>query len=109
MPKYKTSHTQCICVVIVTRLSLGSRQSVNLSVAQRTINNALTNGVVDRPWVVGREFESHVHREHALQRKVNFLMNLINHYLGPQRCFGVGTYGPIRRPRTLLFRRGGVL
>ena len=25
----------------------------------------LTNGVVDRPWVVGREFESHVHHENA--------------------------------------------
>ena len=24
-----------------------------------------TNGVVDRPWVVGREFESHVHHENA--------------------------------------------
>ena len=35
---------------------------VNLSpVAQRT--NAFTNGVVDRPWIVGREFESHVHHE----------------------------------------------
>ena len=49
----------------VIRLSLG-RRLVNLSpVAQRTINNALTNGVVDRPWVVGREFESHVHHENA--------------------------------------------
>ena len=48
----------------VTRLSLG-RRWVNLlpAVAQRT--NALTNGVVDRPWVVGREFESHVHHESA--------------------------------------------
>ena len=24
-----------------------------------------TNGAVDRPWVVGREFESHVHHENA--------------------------------------------
>ena len=39
--------------VSVIRLSLGGRL-VNLSpVAQRT--NAFTNGVVDRPWVVGRE------------------------------------------------------
>ena len=49
----------------VMRLSLG-RQLVNLlPVAQRTMNNALTNGFVDRPWVVGREFESHVHHENA--------------------------------------------
>ena len=47
----------------VIRLRLG-RRLVNLSpVAQRT--NALTNGVVHRPWVVGREFESHVHHENA--------------------------------------------
>ena len=45
------------------RFSLG-RRSVNLlPVAQRT--NAFTNGVVDRPRVVGREFESHVHHENA--------------------------------------------
>ena len=45
----------------VIMLSLG-RRSVNLLlVAQRT--NALTNGVVDRPWVAGRDFESHVHHE----------------------------------------------
>ena len=57
----------------VVRLSLG-RRSVNLlPVAQRT--NALTNGVVDRPWV-GREFESHVH-ENTPQRKVSFLMSRI--------------------------------
>ena len=45
----------------VIRLSLGRRLVNLLPVAQRT--NALTNGVVDRPWVVGREFESHVHHE----------------------------------------------
>ena len=45
------------------RLSLG-RRSVNLlPVAQRI--NALTNGVVDIPWVVGRDIESHVHHENA--------------------------------------------
>ena len=45
------------------RLSLG-RRSVNLlPVVQRS--NALTNGVVDTPSVVGREFESHVHQENA--------------------------------------------
>ena len=50
--------------LVVIRLSLGSRRLVNLPVAQRT--NALTNGIVDRPWiVVGREFESHVHNENA--------------------------------------------
>ena len=44
--------------VAVVRLSLGRRLVSLLSVAQRT--NALTNGGVDRPWVVGRELESHV-------------------------------------------------
>ena len=59
----------------VTRLSLG-RRLVNFSqVAQRT--NALTNGVVDRPWVVGREFESHVHHENAFEREANLLMSRI--------------------------------
>ena len=48
----------------VIRLSLGRRLANLLQVAQRT--NALTNGVVDRPWVVGREFESHVHHENAV-------------------------------------------
>ena len=47
----------------VTRLSLGRRLVNLLPVAQRT--NAFTNGVVDRPWVVGREFESHVHHENT--------------------------------------------
>ena len=59
----------------VIRLGLG-RQKVNLlPLAQRT--NAFTNGVVDRPWVVGREFESHVHHENAFLRKVYFLMSKI--------------------------------
>ena len=47
----------------VIRLSLGRRLVNLLPLAQRT--NAFTNGVVDRPWVVGREFESHVHHENA--------------------------------------------
>ena len=47
----------------VVRLGLGRRLVNLLPVAQRT--NALTNGVVGRPWVVGREFESHVHHEKA--------------------------------------------
>ena len=47
----------------VIRLSLGRRLVNLLPVAQRT--NAFTNGVVGRPWVVGREFESHVHHENA--------------------------------------------
>ena len=47
----------------VIRLSLGRRLVNLLPVAQRT--NAFANGVVDRPWVVGREFESHVHHENA--------------------------------------------
>ena len=47
----------------VIRLNLGRRLVNLLPVAKRT--NALTNGVVDRPWVVGREFESHVHHENA--------------------------------------------
>ena len=47
----------------VIRLRLGRRLVNLLPVAQRT--NAFTNGVVDRPGVVGREFESHVHHENA--------------------------------------------
>ena len=47
----------------VIRLSLGRRLVNLLPVAQRT--NAFTNGVVDRPGVVGRESESHVHHENA--------------------------------------------
>ena len=40
---------------LVISLSSG-RRWINLSpVVERT--NALTNGVVDRPWVVGREFD----------------------------------------------------
>ena len=49
--------------VTVIRLSLGRRLVNLLPVAQRT--NPFTNGVVDRPWVVGRKFESHVHHENA--------------------------------------------
>ena len=30
------------------------------------------NGVVDRPWVVGREFESHVHIETRFLKKSEF-------------------------------------
>ena len=52
------------CVVaLVIRLSLGRRLVNLLPVAQWT--NAFTNAVVDRPWVVGREFESHLHHENA--------------------------------------------
>ena len=47
----------------VIGLSLGRRLVNLLPVAQRT--NTFTNGVVDRPWVVGREFESHAHHENA--------------------------------------------
>ena len=49
--------------VAVMRLSSVRRLVNPLPVAQWT--NALTNGVVDKPWVVGREFESHVHHENA--------------------------------------------
>ena len=48
---------------VVIRLSLGRRLVNHLPVAQRT--NAFTNGVDSRTWVVGREFESHVHHENA--------------------------------------------
>ena len=51
----------------VSRLSLGRRLVNLLPVAQRT--DAFTNGAVDRPWVVGREFESHVHLENAFIEK----------------------------------------
>ena len=47
----------------VIRLRLGRRLVDLLPVAQRT--NAIPKGVVDRLWVVGREFESHVHHEKA--------------------------------------------
>ena len=46
---------------IVIRLSLGRRLVNLLAVSPRT--KAFINGVVDRPWVVGREFDSHVHHE----------------------------------------------
>ena len=69
---------------------MGKRLVNLLPVAQRT--NAFTNGVVDRPWVVGREFdrpwvvgrefESHVHHEYVLLKKSVFphVKNLMNHY-----------------------------
>ena len=52
-----------VLLLTVIRLSLRRRLVNLLPVSQRT--NALTNGVIDRPWVVGREFESHVHHENA--------------------------------------------
>ena len=71
--KQKPTHVQKYSTVgykkSVTRFSL-VRRSVNLfSVAERT--NAFTNGV-DRPWVVGREFESHVHIETRFLKKSEF-------------------------------------
>ena len=97
---------------MIVRLNLGRRLVNLLPVAQRTTSNALTNGVVDRPWVVGREFESHVHHENAFLRKVIFshVKNLIKHCPWAPRDFknfGLGTYGPIRRPSIPLFRRRG--
>ena len=47
----------------VWRLSLGGR-SINILPVDEGIN-ALTYGVVERTWAVGREFESHVHHENA--------------------------------------------
>ena len=52
------------------RLSLGRRVVNLLPVAQRTI--ALTYSVVDRPWVVGHEFESHVRHENTSVKKSEF-------------------------------------
>ena len=49
--------------VNVVRLRLGRRLDNLLPLAQRTKD--LTNGVDGRTWVVGREFESHVHHEVA--------------------------------------------
>ena len=47
------------------------RRLVNLlPVAQRT--NAFINGVVDRPWVVGHEYESHVQHEKRLLKKSEY-------------------------------------
>ena len=52
--------------------------------SQRT--NALTNEIVDTPWVVGCDFESHVHHENAFLRKANFLMSKIRKIvLDPQQ------------------------
>ena len=62
MPKYEKLDTEHPAPSVI-RFSLGRRLVNLLPVAQRT--NAFTNGVVDRPWVVGREFESHVHHENA--------------------------------------------
>ena len=72
-----TQETDCMYLVAkmldgttgetVLRLSLGRRLVNLLPVAQRT--HAFTNGVVDRPWVVGREFEPHVHHENAFKEK----------------------------------------
>ena len=77
---YESTTTKIeVLTAVVIRLSLG-RRSVNLlPVAQRT--NAFTNGVVDRPWVVGREFESHVHHENAFLKNSAFahVTNMINH------------------------------
>ena len=72
-----------------------------------------TNGVVDRPWVVGREFESHVHHENAflIEKCISSCQESDDESLslGPQRLyknFGVGTYAPLRRPRIPLFKGG---
>ena len=60
------------------RLRMDTRRlGILLPLAQRTINKTLTNGVDGRTWVVGREFESHVHHEIAFQRKVSYLMSRI--------------------------------
>ena len=56
---WSNNHGPVAPVDYVIRLSLGRRLVHLLPVAQRT--NAFTDGVVDRPWVVGREFGSHVH------------------------------------------------
>ena len=58
-----SSNTCQVGAECVIRLSLGWRLAYILPVAQRT--NDFTNGVVDRPWVLGREFESHVHHVNA--------------------------------------------
>ena len=45
------------------------RRSVNLlPVAQRNIDQILTNGIIVRTWV-GRDFESHVHDEKRLLKR----------------------------------------
>ena len=69
----------------VMRLRLG-RRLVNLSpLAQHTMN--LTNGDAGTTKNVGRGFESDVHHEIALQRKVSFLMSRIwKILLDPQKC-----------------------
>ena len=73
------------CLSGVIRLSLGRRLVNLLPVAQRT--NAFTKGV-DRPWVVGREFEYHVHHEKRflMKSELPHVKNLIESLsMGPQR------------------------
>ena len=67
--------THSFLSVCVIRLRLGWRLVNLLPVPKRP--NAFTNGVVDRPWVVGLEFESHVHHDNAFKRTVNFLVSRI--------------------------------
>ena len=48
---------------VVIRLSLGRRLVNLLPVAQRLMPSQMASSA--GPWVVGREFESHVHHENA--------------------------------------------
>ena len=69
--------------------SLGRRLVNLLPVAQRT--NTLTNGVVDIPWVVGREFESHTSTMKTLFKEKRFSScqeSDITLSLGPQGSGG---------------------
>ena len=68
----------------------------------------LNTGVVDRTWVVGCEFEYHVHHKNAFLKKsefphINNLINALPGFPGINKNCGLGTYGPVRRPRTPQF------
>ena len=70
------------------RLRLG-RQLVNLlPLAQQT--KTFTNGVDGRSWVVGREFESHVHHEDRVLKKSEFphdkCQESEKHFWIPRNC-----------------------
>ena len=59
----------------VVRLRLGRRLVTLLPVVPLT--ETLTNGIIGRTWVVGVEFESHVHHEKCFVKKTTFLMSRI--------------------------------
>ena len=90
----------------VMRLRLGRRLVKLFPVAQRT--TAMTCSDDGRTWVVGREFESHVHHEIAFYRIVKFLMSrtcyvlLDPHKLEPRSRASTCISAPFEGGRVLL-------